>query len=824
MSRASRRARSLSRQRVSTGAEDKQPQVDGPGPGPGWLGAYELPEADPAVSADFFGRPPQLSAQLEALFVAFEHASSGAECAAQLCAMPPPYWYEALRRRILRAVRELCSTRRVERPLHLIVHGLLVEDKGWTTQEKVDFIFHGLHAHIAQMQDAAARHTRPAAAPSAWDARCELLNLHNQTVQQAASISFLQAQAVQYAGVIESLQWTAAHTQRQHGEAARDAEQRILSALDGIRSGLPAPPPVCGGGHLRDSAEAGEAVRALRVEAAELAAHRDAVLLERTALHGEMAAGQEQMEAMHREMAAGQEQMGVMHGEMAAGQEQMGVMHGEMAAGQEQMEVMHGEMAAGQEQMEVMHGEMAVAHNKMQAMQREMAETQREKEAMQGEMATMLAARKAAAAEAALAAHAAAARKREADEADRLPRKPSKRSVADVRQLREDLAQHEAAVAALRDSAIVQDRAVASLREDAVVQGLAADKLREALQAAESTVARLSEQARATVPKQHAETLCAASRMAELLAEGRCADVAMAKLRTEAQCTEVAMTKLRTEARSAVSTAGKLRAEGVVSRQALAGLCAEALATTALVAQLHNEALRAEQVAEELRSEARSAELVIAKLRSEARSAELVIAKLRSEARSADQVIEKLLSDAMDAGLAAHGAPCADKHTEKRPRVLGGPRKSIARLRADELSLRRSTAAVLAPLPPAGGDAGETIAALHKTIAGQEMFLNLATHLLDMCDKGPADGAAGNNATCRQEVARLMTLKNWASAVCPLCASLSGPVASYGDPQPRIMCEACSAGTGQPRARPQTIHLYCLALVCVCISHLCFAR
>jgi len=134
--------------------------------------------------------------------------------------MHPSYWYEALRRRLVCAVSELCPAGSVNCPLHVIVNGLLVEEQCWTTQEKIEFVFDGLRAHIARLQGAAAQASRCDPAEIVCGARFDIMCMHAyaQNVQLAASVSFLQRQATQYATVIESLQWTAAHTQRQHAE------------------------------------------------------------------------------------------------------------------------------------------------------------------------------------------------------------------------------------------------------------------------------------------------------------------------------------------------------------------------------------------------------------------------------------------------------------------------------------------------------------------------------------------------------------------------------------------------------------------------------
>jgi len=164
---------------------------------------------------------------------------------------------------------------------------------------------------------------------------------------------------------------------------------------------------------------------------------------------------------------------------------------------------------------------------------------------------------------------------------------------------------------------------------------------------------------------------------------------------------------------------------------------------------------------------------------------------MHAETLSADKIISKLLSDAIDYRASAPSGKTrlVDKDAAKRPRLVGGARKSIARLRADELALRRTTAAVLAQPPRPHCSAAERIASLERTVQGQEMFLNLATHLLAQCDAGPAEGGTGNSAACRKEVARLMAEKNWENATCcvpsspgPMPPSAGGRRASSATP------------------------------------------
>jgi hypothetical protein len=726
----------------------KQTAMRGPGldvgPMQQLLRAFELPAADPAVSADSFGRAPQLSVQLEALFLAFEHTASPAECVAQLCVMHPSYWYEALRRRLVCAVSEQCAPGSVNCPVHVIVHGLLVEDQGWTTQEKIEFVFDGLRAHIAHLQSAAAQGLRSGPVENVCGARFDIMSMHAQNVQLAASVSFLQGQAAQHTKVIESLQWTATLTQQQHAEQSRHAEQRILAVLEGMCA-APGPAAVAqttGAGPIQEEElDAG------------LCAQREAAREEIIALQGEL-------------------------------------------------------------------GTLAIQHKKMAGETWALREEANELSATRaGVLAETLALREEVAA---------LTTQRETEQRETMPRRSSKNrpggGAADMRQLREDLAEHESSAAALRDSAILQDRAFASLREDSVVQTQEMKRLREEARIALRETAKVRADLQASLcelAKLQENALCVDKRASQKQSEGARAD----RMCEEARIAQREATKLRTEVQDKERELVQLREGALAADKGVLKMRAEAVRQEKSAVNMRAEVLDLQESAAKLRAEALVTSKTVTALRDEAIAATHRHAKMHTEALCADKVISKLLSDAMDSHAAAPRSKPAlvGKDAAKRPRLVSGARKSIARLRADELALRRTTAAVLAQPPGPHCSAAEKIASLQRTVEGQEMFLNLATHLLAQCDAAPSKEGTENSAACRQEVARLMADKNWEFASCPLCEALSGPDAT----QPRRKCDACNnAGTALvlPHLDQTRVCVLGCMLVCVCMSHVYFAQ
>ena len=751
------------------------------------LGAFQLPDPDPAVSADSRGCPPQLSAPLEAMFVAFEGTSSSGECTAQLLAMRPSYWQEALRRRLTRAVAELCPAGIVDYPPHAIVHGLMFEDQDWRTQERIDFIFQGLRRHLAGLQERALAHKMRSGAPGA-EPRCDVMQMHRENVQQAATINFLQGQAAQHTGVLESLQWTAAHAQRQLAENS----VAILNTLETLAAGLQA--------------------RAAADPPAGAATHREAQLRAEIAALADSAARQE---PLLEELAALRAEAGTLAATVATQNEIIAAQCGEAAA-----------LAA-------------------------------QREAEEGERTQQASASKSGA------------------------KTRASGSSPDLRRLRDEVAVLEAALAALRDSAIQQDKSMARLREDKTLleqaaarsaEAAAADtsaaQLREALAAAESSAnetASSSAQQRAETDRMlttlRAELLAAETdggklradahgaeaAIAQLRSEAQGAEASIKKLRSEAQGSEAGIKKLRSEAQGAEASIKKLRSEAQGAEASIKKLRSEAQGAEATIKKLRSEAQGAEATIKQLTSEAQGAEATIKQLRNEARSAETTIKTLCLEARSAETTIKKLYEEAQGvaeslAGLredslgahramakmraqglgAARNAP-SSRHEKPREVVSGTRAKGIAKLRAEGLALRKTVSIATADHPAPGGSSEDTIAALHRTIEGQEMFLNLATYLLAQCDAGE-QGGLGNSATCRQEVAKWMASeKHWDRAICPLCAALSGPVSGTSESQPRVVCDACRAGAQPPaRAPARAMPLACVlfaALLCVCASH-----
>jgi len=291
------------------------------------------------------------------------------------------------------------------------------------------------------------------------------------------------------------------------------------------------------------------------------------------------------------------------------------------------------------------------------------------------------------------------------------------------------------------------------------------------------------------------------------------------KLRADAQGAKATINKLRLEAQDPEATIKNLRLEAQGAEAAIKKLRLEAQGSEATIKKLRLEAQGAEATVKTLCLEARSAEATNKKLYEEAQGVALSLAGLREDSLGAHRAMAKMRAQAL--GAARNAPPL--RHEKPREAVPGTRAKGIVKLRAEGLALRKTVAIATADHPAPGGSSEDTIAALQRTIEGQDMFLNLATYLLAQCDAGE-QGGLGNSATCRQEVARWMASeKHWDRAICPFCAALSGPVSDTSESQPRVVCDACRAGAQPPaRAPPRAMPLACVLVVvlfCVCASH-----